>query len=127
MESHPSYSITLRNLTLSKCEFNLLISQHWEEALILPHLFTKQEILLPTLLLMKLVPTYPPNNINSPHHSCLLLANNVKPLHIVSSSSPSLLSPLVASNSSLMHAEQLALCLVKQLAIQQLASAYWNM
>lgn len=52
----------------------------------------------------KLVPTYPPNNTNSPHHSCLSLAHNVKPLHIVYSSSPPLLSPLVASNSTLMHA-----------------------
>lgn len=125
MESHPSsYPITLRNLTPSKCQFNLLMSEHWEEALILSHLFTRQEILLPTLQLMKMVPTYPPNNTNSPHHSPLLLAHKVKPLHIVYSSSPPLLSSLVASNSTLLHAEQLALYLVKRLAIQQLASAY---
>lgn len=50
VESHlSSYPITLRNLTLSKCQFNPLISQHWEEVLILSHLFRKQEILLPTL------------------------------------------------------------------------------
>lgn len=73
---------------------------------------------------MKLVPTYPPSNTNSPHHSPLLLVHNIKPLHIVYSSSPPLLSLLVASNFTLMHAEQLELHLVKQLAIEQLASAY---
>lgn len=73
---------------------------------------------------MKLVPTYPPKNINSSHDSLLLLAHNVKPLHIAYSSSPPLPSPLVASNSTLLHGEKLALCLGKWLAIQQLASAY---
>ena len=63
-----------------------------------------------------------------PHHFSFLLAHNDKPLlHIVCSSSQPQLPPLVASNSTWLHTEQLTLQLVKWSAIQQLASAYWNM
>lgn len=67
------------------------------------------------------------HKVPTPLSSSLLVQNDNPLLHTVYSSSQPQLPPLVASNSTWLHAEQLALWLVKWLAIQQPASAYWNM